>query len=233
MYRAGLGLEGYLHGLQFYVQALPAADRFVRRTAFAAGFNWSINDHWSLSTDWSSAGNDVPLRAQYYGITGNTLSTALQWRASELTSARLDVYRDRFSDGNVRQGWLADVVQRLHTGVNFTWDGGVEVGGSHNSEVDRPYFNPSEDRSYALTSSLQNVLSQYDDRNWTQRIDLAVGEYAERNYATGLLVSARYGQVFQPRAGLRFGWGLGWHYQPYDGRHESRLVLDLTMHWGE
>jgi biofilm PGA synthesis protein PgaA len=231
--RAGLGLEGYLHGLQFYVQALPAADRFVRRTAFAAGFNWSINDHWSLSTDWSSAGNDVPLRAQYYGITGNTLSTALQWRASELTSARLDVYRDRFSDGNVRQGWLADVVQRLHTGVNFTWDGGVEVGGSHNSEVDRPYFNPSEDRSYALTSSLQNVLSQYDDRNWTQRIDLAVGEYAERNYATGLLVSARYGQVFQPRAGLRFGWGLGWHYQPYDGRHESRLVLDLTMHWGE
>lgn len=231
--RAGLGLEGYLHGLQFYVQALPAADRFVRRTAFAAGFNWSISDHWSLSTDWSSAGNDVPLRAQYYGITGNTLSTALQWRASELTSARLDVYRDRFSDGNLRQGWLADVVQRLHTGANFTWDGGVEVGGSHNSEVDRPYFNPSEDRSYALTSSLQNVLSQYDDRNWTQRIDLAVGEYAERNYATGLLVSARYGQVFQPRAGLRFGWGLGWHYQPYDGRHESRLVLDLTMHWGE
>ncbi len=231
--RAGLGLEGYLHGLQFYLQALPAADRFVRRTAFAAGFNWSINDHWSLSTDWSSAGNDVPLRAQYYGITGNTLSTALQWRASELTSARLDAYRDRFSDGNVRQGWLADVVQRLHTGANFTWDGGVEVGGSHNSEVDRPYFNPSEDRSYALTSSLQNVLSQYDDRNWTQRIDLAVGEYAERNYATGLLVSARYGQVFQPRAGLRFGWGLGWHYQPYDGRHESRLVLDLTMHWGE
>jgi biofilm PGA synthesis protein PgaA len=231
--RAGLGLEGYLHGLQFYLQALPAADRFVRRTAFGAGFNWAISDHWSLSTDWSSAGNDVPLRAQYYGITGNTLSTALQWRASELTSARLDVYRDRFSDGNVREGWLADVVQRLHTGSNFTWDGGVEIGGSHNSETDRPYFNPSEDHSYALTSTLQNVLRQYDDRSWTQRVDLAVGEYAERNYSTGLLVSARYGQVFQPHAGLRFGWGLGWHYQPYDGRYESRLVLDLTMHWGE
>lgn len=231
--RAGLGLQGYWHGLEFYFQALPAADRFVRRTAFAAGFNWAISDHWSLSTDWSSAGNDVPLRAQYYGITGNTLSTTLQWRASELTSARLNVYRDRFSDGNLREGWMADVIQRLRTGPNFTLDGGVEVGGSHNSETGRPYFNPAADHSYALTGSLQNRLSQYDDRNWTQRIDLAVGQYAERNYATGLMVSARYGQIFQPRAGLRFGWGLGWHYQPYDGRHESRLVLDVTMHWGE
>ncbi|RDS86576.1 poly-beta-1,6 N-acetyl-D-glucosamine export porin PgaA [Dyella psychrodurans] len=231
--RAGLGLQGYFHGIEFYLQALPSADRFVHRTAVETGFNWSISDHWSWSTDWSSAGNDVPLRAQYYGITGNTFSTAVQWRASELTSARLAVYRDRFSDGNLRQGWLANVIQRLHTGANFTWDGGVEIGGSHNSETDRPYFNPSEDRSYALTSTLQNVLSQYDERSWTERLDLSVGQYAERHYATGLMVSARYGQVFQPKAGLRFGWGLGWHYQPYDGRHESRLVLDLTMHWGE
>jgi biofilm PGA synthesis protein PgaA len=108
----------------------------------------------------------------------------VQWRASELTSARLAVYRDRFTDGNLREGWLADVVQRLHIGENLTWDGGVEIGGSHNSEVDRPYFNPSEDRSYALTSVFQNMLNQYEDCSWTERVDLTVGEYAERNYST-------------------------------------------------
>lgn len=231
--RAGLGLQAFFHGIELYAQALPAIDNFVRRTEFAAGFNWSINDQWTWSTDWSSASDDVPLRAQYYGITGDGLGTAVQWRASELTSARLAVYRDRFSDGNLREGWLADVVQRLHTGKNLTWDGGVEIGGSHNSEVGRPYFNPSQDRSCALTSVFQNTLSQYEDRSWSERVDLAVGEYAERNYSTGLLVSARYGQMYQPRAGLRFGWGLGWHYQPYDGRYESRVVLDLSMHWGE
>jgi len=231
--RAGLGVEGYLHGLQFYLEALPSADRFVKRTDVAAGFNWAINDQWSWSTDWSSASNDVPLRAQYYGITGNSVSTAVQWRASELTSARLALYRDRFSDGNLREGWLADFVQRLHTAPNLTLDGGVEIGGSHNSEDDRPYFNPRDDHSYALTGALQNLLSQYEDRSWTERIDVAVGGYQELNYGTGLMVSARYGQVFQPRAGLRFGWGLSWHYQPYDGRHESRVVLDLTVHWGE
>ena len=117
-------------------------------------------------------------------------------------------------------------------GENLTWDGGVEIGSSHNSEVDRPYFNPTEDRSYALTSVFQNTLSQYEDRSWTERVDIAVGGYVERNYSTGLLLSARYGQMYQPRAGLRLGWGLAWHYQPY-GRYESRVVLDLSMHWGE
>jgi biofilm PGA synthesis protein PgaA len=231
--RAGAGVEGFFHAIQFYLQALPSADRFVHRTAVEAGFTWAISDQWSWAMDWSSAGNDVPLRAQFYGITGDTFSNALQWRMSELTSAKLELYRDRFSDGNLREGWQTDVVQRLHTGVNFSWDGGVEIAGSHNSEFDRPYFNPAEDRSYALTSTLQNVLNQYDERSWTERLDLSVGSYAERNYASGLMVSARYGQLFQPKAGLRFGWGLGWHYQPYDGRHESRLVLDVTMHWGE
>jgi biofilm PGA synthesis protein PgaA len=231
--RAGLGLQGLMQGLQFYVEALPSADRFVSRTNVAAGFNWAISDQWSWSTDWSSASNDVPLRAQYYSITGNSVSTAVQWRASELTSARLALYRDRFSDGNLREGWLADFVQRLHTAPNLSLDGGIEIGGSHNSETDRPYFNPRDDQSYALTGSLQNLLNQYEDRSWTERIDLAVGGYQELNYGTGLMVSARYGQIFQPRFGLRFGWGVSWHYQPYDGRHESRVVLDLTMHWGE
>jgi biofilm PGA synthesis protein PgaA len=231
--RGGLGLQGFMPNLSFYVQALPSADHYVRRTDVEAGFNWAISDHWSLSSDWASAGADVPLRAQYYGITGKTFSTAVQWRANELTSARLAVYRDRFTDGNVRKGWLADVVQRLHTGPNLTFDGGLEIGGSTNSEFNRPYFNPSWDRSYAATGVLQNVLNQYDDRVWNQRFEFAVGRYEERNFASGWMASARYGQIFQPHAGLRFGWGVSWHWQPYDGRHESRVVLDVSMHWGE
>jgi len=231
--RFGLGLQGYARDLEYYIQALVATDHFVRRTAFEAGLHWSISDHWTVSADWSSAGVDVPLRAQYYGISAKTLDTAVQWRASELTSARLAVYQDRFSDGNLRNGWLANVIQRLYTAPNLSLDGGVEIGGSRNSEIDRPYFNPAQDHSYALTGTLQNLLSQYANRNWTQRIDLAVGRYAELGYATGWMASARYGQTFKPQNGLSFGWGLALHNQPYDGRHETRLVFDVTMHWGE
>lgn len=231
--RGGLGLQGFMPNVSFYLQALPSADHYVHRTDVEAGFNWIIGDHWSWAADASSAGADIPLRAQFYGITGNTLSTAVQWRASELTSARLALYRDHFTDGNLRKGWLGTVVQRLHTGPNLSLDGGVEIGGSTNSEINRPYFNPSRDRSYALTTTLQNALYQYDVRSWNERFDVAIGRYAERSYATGWMASMRYGQTFQPHAGLRFGWGVSWRWQPYDGRHESRVVLDVSMHWGE
>lgn len=231
--RAGLGIRGYMPDVSFYLQALPAVDHYVRRTDVEAGVNWAIDDHWSVAADWASAGADVPLRAERYGITGKTFSSAVQWRASELTSARLAVYRDRFTDGNVRKGWLGDFVQRVHTAPNFTLDGGVEIGGSTNSETGRPYFNPSWDRSYALTGALQNVIYQYDDRAWSERFDLAAGRYAERHYASGWMASARYGQIFQVHAGLRLGWGMSWRWQPYDGRHESRVVFDVSLHWGE
>jgi biofilm PGA synthesis protein PgaA len=231
--RVGLGLRGYATDVEAYVQALPAVDRFVGKTAIESGFSWFASDHWTFSADGSTAGDDIPLRAQFYRITGKTLDVAAQWRASELTSAKLTLTGANFSDGNQRRGWLAAFIQRLHTAPNLTIDGGVEVGGSKNSLIDRPYFNPARDRSVALTGRLENVLTQLYDRSLHQRIDVAVGEYEERGYGSDWMASARYGQTFDARAGLSFGWGIGWHNQPYDGKRESRVVLDLTMHWGD
>ncbi|MGN6479721.1 poly-beta-1,6 N-acetyl-D-glucosamine export porin PgaA [Luteibacter sp.] len=231
--RFGVGIRGYAQGLMAYVQALPAADRYVGKTALEAGFDWSITDHWAVAADYSTAGDDTPLRAQYYGISAKTLDTAVTWRASELTQARVGLSRDKFSDGNTRTGWLASVVQRLHTEPNLTIDGGVELGGSMNTDTDRPYFNPRRDNSYALTGRLENLLGQFYERSITQRVDVAVGQYAEKGYATDWMATVRYGQVLQAREGLRLGWGIGWHNQPYDGRREHRFVLDLTLHWGE
>lgn len=231
--RVGLGIRGYALGLEAYVQALPSTDRYVGKTALEAGFDWSITDHWSWATDVSTAGDDTPLRAQYYGISAKTLDTAVTWRANELTQARVGLSRDRFSDGNVRTGWLANVVQRLHTAPNLALDGGIELGGSMNTRNERPYFNPRRDYSYALTGRLQNLLGQFYERSVTQRIDVAVGQYVEKGYATDWMATVRYGQTIQTGPGFRLGWGLGWHNQPYDGRREHRVVLDLTVHWGE
>lgn len=231
--RVGVGVIGYARGLEAYVRALPAADRYVGKTALEAGFDWAITDHWAWATDYSSAGEDAPLRGQYYGISAKTLDTAVTWKASELTQARVGLSRDNFSDDNKRTSWTASLIQRLHTAPNLALDGGIELGGSMNTLTDRPYFNPRRDKSYAITGRLQNLLGQFYERAVTQRIDVAVGQYAEQGYATDWMATIRYGQTFQPRAGIRLGWGIGWHNQPYDGQREHRFVLDLTMHWGE
>jgi biofilm PGA synthesis protein PgaA len=231
--RAGVGVIGYARGLEAYIRLLPATDRYVGRTAVEAGVDWAIDDHWAWSTEASTAGDDAPLRGQYYGISARTLDTAVTWKASELTQARVGLSRDGFSDGNQRRAWTATLIQRLHKAPNLALDGGIELGGSMNSRTDRPYFNPRRDNSYALTARLQNLLGQVYERSVTQRVDIAVGQYAQQGYATDWMATVGYGQTYQARAGLRLGWDIAWHDQPYDGRREHRVVLDLTMHWGE
>lgn len=231
--RVGLGIRGYARGIEAYVQALPSTDRYVGKTALEAGVNWAMTDRWSLNADFSTAGEDAPLRGQYYGISAKTLDTAITYRASELFQARLGLSRDNFSDGNKRTGWLATVVQRLHTSPYLSIDGGIEVGGSMNTKTDRPYFNPRRDNSYAITGRLENVISQYYERSLTQRLDVAFGQYDEKGYSSDWMATVRYGQIFQPQQGFRLGWGVAWHNQPYDGRREHRVVLDLTLHWGD
>jgi biofilm PGA synthesis protein PgaA len=229
----GLGVEGYFHAFEGHFTFAPSLDPYVRRPDLTAGFDWALSDYWSWSVDADSGSDDAPLRARFHHISGDQVSTAVQWRRSDLLAVRASAFVDHYSDGNIRTGAGATVTTRLLTLDNLTWDGGAELDGSHNTEANRPYFNPSADLSAVVTSTFQDDLAAYEDRSWTQRIDLAAGSYSERDYGTGALFSLRYGQTLQPRAGARFGWGLTWRTQPYDGRREERVVLDLNLHWGE
>lgn len=232
--RLGLGLLGYLRGVQLYARALAGVGARTSGTALEAGVSWSPTDHWTFGGDWNHAGDaDVPMRAHYYGITANALHASVSWRASELTEAGFGASQTRFSDGNHNESWQAHVLQRLFTAPQLALDGGVQLGSSRNSESDVPYYSPSRARWAALDLRLQNLLFQRYDEVWRQRVDVQAGSYDERGFGSGWIASARYGQSIEPRAGLAFGWGLSWSSQPYDGRRDTRVALDLTMHWGE
>jgi biofilm PGA synthesis protein PgaA len=232
--RAGLGVRAYLRGFEAYAQALPALNDATRGTAVEAGLRWFPTDHWTFTGDWSNVGDDdTPLRASGSAITANAVDVSAEWRASELTSAKLSLKRDRFSDGNHRNGWEGEVVQRVFTAPYLALDAGVQIGVTRNTQVDGPYYSPDRARWAMATGRLENLLGQRYDREWRQRVDIGFGQYQEHRFGSGWIASARYGQIFQPRGGLAFGWGLGWASQPYDGKRDSRVMLDLTMHWGE
>ncbi|MFC5742476.1 tetratricopeptide repeat protein [Dyella tabacisoli] len=232
--RLGVGVRAYARGLEAYVQALPGLGEHTYGTALEAGVKWFPSDHWTFGADWSSKGDaDVPLRASFYRVVAKTLDVRVEWRASEMTSAKLTASHDRFSDGNRRTGWQGEVVQRLYTAPYLTLDGGVQLGTSRNRLASVPYYSPSSAHWGMLTGRLENMLYQRYERAWRQRLDVAIGSYQERYFGSSWAASARYGQVFQPRGGLAFGWGLSWNSQPYAGRREARVMLDLTAHWGE
>lgn len=232
--RAGLGLLGYMRDLQFYARVLAAAGGRAKGTALEAGATWAAGDRWVFGGDWSKDGDgDLPIRASYYGITAEAVHASVQWRASELTEAGFSVSRVNFSDNNNSQGWQSHVMQRLFTVPQMTIDGGLELGSSHNSNVDVPYYSPSHVRWAALDLRLQDLLFQRYEQTWRQRIDVQAGSYDERGFGSSWMASVGYGQSMEPRAGLTFGWKLGWSSQPYDGKRDARVTLDLTMHWGE
>ncbi|WP_176704075.1 poly-beta-1,6 N-acetyl-D-glucosamine export porin PgaA [Burkholderia singularis] len=232
-YRLGAGVRGYARGFEAYLQALPGIGQ-TRGIALESGFKWSPNDHWTFGADWSTKGDaHVPLRASAFGITAHSYDASAQWRASELTRAGIAASYDRFSDGNRRYGWQADLTQRLYTARYFTVDGGVQLGLSHNRLTDVPYYSPAQARWAMLTGRIDHMLYQRNERDWRHSLDAAIGPYNERGHGTGWAASVRYGQIFQPRGGLSFGWGVGWTSQPYDGKRESRVMLDLTLHWGQ
>lgn len=232
--RLGAGVRGYARGLEAYVQILPALGSATRRTAIEAGLRWLPNDHWTYTLDWSSTGDqDVPLHAHYYGITAHALDASVQWRASEASAIKLNANTARFSDGNRRHGWEAAWTQRAYTAPWLAVDGGLQAGATRNSRSDVPYYSPSCARWAAVTGRLENLLHERYEHSWRQQLDLAVGSYDECRYGSGWMASVHYGQRWAPRGGLAFGWGIGWNSQPYDGKRDNRVMLDLTLHWGE
>jgi biofilm PGA synthesis protein PgaA len=108
----------------------------------------------------------------------------------------------------------------------------VEIA-SHNTLDGTAYFNPRRDGAATVTAHLDHVLVERYGRTWHQLVDLAVGSYAQQGQSAGWVADVGYGQAWQPHEGLGFGWRLGWHSQPYDGRRETRATLELTLHWGE
>ncbi|MGN2242939.1 poly-beta-1,6 N-acetyl-D-glucosamine export porin PgaA [Frateuria sp. GZRR33] len=230
---AGLGVRGQWRGVQAYLQALPTRGTGDDPTAIEAGFDWTISDHWAWSTDASSAGADIPLRARYYGIHGSTLDSTVQWRASELLAARLGVQAANFSDGNRRRAADLGVSGRVLTRPRLQLDLGADLYASHNTLADTAYFNPERDGAATVTAHLDHVLAARYGRSWHQLVDVAVGSYAQQGQSAGWVADVAYGQTWQPHEGLGFGWRLGWHSQPYDGRRETRATLELTLHWGE
>jgi len=230
---AGLGVRGQWRGVQAYLQALPTRGTGSDPTAIEAGFDWAISDHWAWSTDASSSGADIPLRARYYGIHGSTLDSTVQWRASELFATRLGVQAANFSDGNRRRAADLGVTGRVLTRPRLQLDLGADLYASHNTLDDTAYFNPRRDGAATVTAHLDQVLSERYGRSWHQLVDAAVGSYAQQGQSAGWVADLGYGQAWQPHEGLGFGWRLGWHSQPYDGRRETRATLELTLHWGE
>ncbi|MGC5703866.1 poly-beta-1,6 N-acetyl-D-glucosamine export porin PgaA [Pseudomonas sp. NFXW11] len=189
-----------------------------------------IDDHWQYggSLDYLSA--STPLRALNSDISANGGSAFLRWRANESREWKLALSPSHFSDGNNRFEALLTGREGVYRSPKVQVDLGLEVGASHNTLDDTPYFNPKADFSVLPTVSINHVLYHRYETSWSQQFQIGAGSYSQRDYSTGAIGLLSYGQRYSWNDVFDIGAVLSVINRPYDGDRETdlRLAVDLT-----
>lgn len=189
-----------------------------------------IDDHWQYggSLDYLSA--TTPLRALNSDISANGGSAFLRWRANESREWKLSMSPSHFSDGNNRFEALLTGREGVYRSPEVQVDLGLEVGASHNTLDDTPYFNPKSDFSVLPTVNVNHVLYHRYETSWSQQFQVGAGTYTQRDYSTGGIGLLSYGQRYSWNDVFDIGAVLSVINRPYDGDRETdlRLAVDLT-----
>ncbi|OOV99336.1 poly-beta-1,6 N-acetyl-D-glucosamine export porin PgaA [Pseudomonas sp. MF4836] len=189
-----------------------------------------IDDHWQYGGSLEYLSANTPLRALNSDVTSNGGSAFLRWRANESREWKLALSPSHFSDGNNRLEALLTGREGVYASPHVQVDLGLEVGASHNTKEDTPYFNPKSDFSVLPTVNVNHVLYHRYETSWSQQFQAGAGTYSQRDYSTGGVWLLGYGQRVTWNDVFEAGANLSVINRPYDGDRETdlRLLLDLT-----
>ncbi|PMY65907.1 MULTISPECIES: poly-beta-1,6 N-acetyl-D-glucosamine export porin PgaA [Pseudomonas] len=189
-----------------------------------------IDDHWQYGGSLEYLSANTPLRALNSDIYANGGSAFLRWRANESREWRLALSPSHFSDGNNRFEALLTGREGVYATPHVQVDLGLEVGSSHNTKEDTPYFNPKADLTVLPTVNINHVLYQRYETVWSQQFQVGAGTYSQRDHSTGGIGLLSYGQRVIWNDVFEAGANLSVINRPYDGDRETdlRLLLDLT-----
>lgn len=189
-----------------------------------------IDDHWQYGGSLEYLSANTPLRALNSDIYANGGSAFLRWRANESREWRLALSPSHFSDGNNRVEALLTGREGVYATPHVQVDLGLEVGASHNTKEDTPYFNPKSDFTVLPMVNVNHVLYQRYETAWSQQFQVGAGTYSQRDYSTGAIALLGYGQRVTWNDVFEAGANLSVVNRPYDGDRETdlRLLLDLT-----
>ena len=186
--------------------------------------SWKPDDHWAIYAGAEAYSADTPLRAQFYGITGNAVDLGGEYRWHESRSISASARSIEFSDGNRRQSQRLVFVQRLIDQPHFDLDLRPEYYASRNSKLGVPYFNPVSDQALTLALEAEHVMSRRYDRSWVQRVVFAAGSYRQEGFGAGTIGSLSYEQRYRFDPTFEIRYGLEMNRRIYDGTAERALT---------
>jgi biofilm PGA synthesis protein PgaA len=192
---------------------------------------YDVDDHWQIGGSAELMSRETPLRALASGISSNSLSGFVRWRANERREWTLALSPSRFSDGNDRWSLGLAGRERVYTAPHLKADLEFDISAQRNSGGDDvPYFNPRSDLMLLPGLRLTHTLYRRYETAWEQIGTVGAGAYAQQGYGTGGVVALGYGQRYRANDVLDMGAMITGISRPYDGdrERELRIVFDLA-----
>ena len=226
--RQGAGAEYSGRDLDLELLAWRNAGTLDKPGASAIG-NWRANDHFTVYAGAEAYAIDIPLRAQFYGISGNAVDLGAEYRWHESRALAGALRQVEFSDGNRRESARLVLRQRLIDRPHFDLDLRPEYYTSRNSRRGAPYFNPESDSAMTVAVEAEHVMSRHYERSWVQRLVLAAGSYRQGGFPSRTIGTLGYEQRYRLDASLELRYGLEMTRRAYDGIAERALVGSLGL----
>jgi len=192
---------------------------------------YDVDDHWQVggSAEWMS--RETPLRALASGVSSNSLSGFVRWRANERREWTLALSPSHFSDGNDRWSLGLNGRERVYTAPHLKADLEFDISTQRNSGgSDVPYFNPRSDLMLLPGLRLTHTLYRRYETAWEQIGTVGAGTYTQQDHGTGGVFALGYGQRYRANDVLDMGAMITGISRPYDGdrERELRIVFDLA-----
>ncbi|MGY6269618.1 poly-beta-1,6 N-acetyl-D-glucosamine export porin PgaA [Achromobacter denitrificans] len=192
---------------------------------------YDVDDLWQVGGSAELISRETPLRALASGISSNSLSGFVRWRANERREWTLALSPSHFSDGNDRWSLGLNGRERIYTAPHLKADLELDISTQRNSGgSDVPYFNPRSDLMLLPGLRLTHTLYRRYETAWEQIGTLGAGAYAQQDYGAGGVIALGYGQRYRANDVLDMGAMITGISRPYDGdrERELRIVFDLA-----
>lgn len=197
----------------------------------SASVRWWLDDHWRLAGELQHNSRATPLKALREDIESDTADFSAQYRWSELQSAGVSAGIADFDDGNERNSLATFLKRRVHNSPGYKITAEVGASVSSNSLLNRPYFNPDQDRTVYL--QMENEWRWYRryERSFHHRLYLTLGNYWQKQFGAGSIWSWRYEHDWELGPRLRVLYGISRGRRLYDGNTEFEDFIYGTLNW--
>jgi biofilm PGA synthesis protein PgaA len=226
--RAGVGLE---YRSPWVTATGELAHGNDDKTAAAVSLAITPDDYWTFRTEYETSSNQTPLQASLAGIDAKRFSGGLEWQANESRSAALSYDRMNFTDGNQRNSVQTHWTERVIVGPIYKLEVTGALYASRNSRDDAPYFNPSRDFSPTIEFANEWLQWRRYTRDFRHRVVVAVGNYWQEDFGTGLVYDVRYEQEWNADDRLALRYGIGRNEHPYDGDQTTTDYAYFYLNW--